>query len=70
MQVTKRSSISGKEHTQEVDITQEQWNRWKGGELLQNVCPHLDNDDREFLISGSTKEEWAALFGKGEPEDD
>lgn len=64
MQVTKRSSISGKEHTLEIDITPEQWKRWKGGELLQNVCPHLSADDREYLISGATKEEWAAFFGK------
>ena len=64
MQVTKQSSISGKTHTLEIDITPEQWKRWKGGELLQNVCPHLDADDREFLISGATKEEWAAFFGK------
>lgn len=61
MQVTKRSVLTLKEHTQEIDITQEQWNRWKGGELLQNVCPHLSADDREFLISGATKEEWAAF---------
>lgn len=65
MQVTMRSMLSGKEHTQEIDITQEQWDRWKAGELIQNVCPHLSNDDREFLISGSTKEEWASFFGKG-----
>lgn len=69
MQVTKRSAITGDLHTQEIAITPEQWDRWKGGELLQNVCPHLDNDDREFLISGATKEEWAHYFGKGEPED-
>jgi len=65
MQVTMRSLLSGKEHTKEIDITQEQWNRWKGGELLQNVCPHLSNDEREFLISGSTAEEWSAFFNKG-----
>lgn len=64
MQVTKRSSITGKEHTLEIDITQEQWNRWKAGELIQDVCPHLSVDDREYLISGATKEEWASFFGK------
>jgi len=63
MQVTKRS-VFGNEHTLEIDITQEQWDRWKAGEMLQNVCPHLSADDREFLISGTTKEEWEQLFGK------
>lgn len=63
MQVTKRSGITGDLHTLEIAITQEQWDRWKGGELLQNVCPHLSVDDREFLISGATKEEWDHYFG-------
>jgi hypothetical protein len=66
MQVTKRSAITGDLHTLDIAITEEQWKRWKGGELLQNVCPHLSADDREFLISGATKEEWAAYFGKSE----
>jgi hypothetical protein len=66
MKITQRSTISGRVHTQEVDITQEQWDRWQAGELIQNVCPHLSNDDREFLISGSTKEEWEKFFGKKE----
>lgn len=66
MQVTKRSGISGKVHTLEINITQAQWDEWKAGGLLQDVCPHLSADDREFLISGSTKEEWESFFGKGE----
>ncbi len=66
MQVTKRSGITGDLHTLEIDITEEQWKRWKSGELLQNVCPHLSADDREFLISGATKEEWDYYFGKKE----
>ena len=64
MQVTKRSMLSGKTHTLEIDITEAQWNRWKAGEMIQNVCPHLSSDDREFLISGSTKEEWSQFFGQ------
>lgn len=63
MQVTKRSALTGKQHTLEIDITQDQWNRWKAGEMIQDVCPHLDADTREFLISGSTKEEWDQFFG-------
>ena len=47
---------------QKIDITEAQWNRWKAGEMIQNVCPHLSKDDREYLISGSTKEEWDQEF--------
>jgi hypothetical protein len=66
MQVTKQSTLTGKTHTLEIDITQDQWNRWKSGEMIQNVCPHLSADDREYLISGSTVEEWEKFFGKKE----
>lgn len=64
MQVTKKSALTSKTHTLEIDITEEQWNRWKGGEMIQNVAPHLSVDDREYLISGATKEEWDEFFGK------
>ncbi len=65
MQVTKRSALTGKTHTLDIDITEAQWNRWKAGEMIQDVCPHLSKDDREYLISGSTKEEWDHYFGEG-----
>lgn len=64
MYVTMRSVLTGEIHSQEIDISPEQWKRWKAGEPIQNVCPHLSTDDREFLISGSTKEEWERFFGK------
>jgi hypothetical protein len=64
MQITKRSMLTDQEHTQEIDISQDQLSRWMAGELIQNVCPHLSDDDREFLINGITKEEWEQLFGK------
>lgn len=66
MLVTMRSRLTGKIHNLEIDISPEQWKRWKAGELIQDVCPHLSADDREFLISGSTKEEWDQFFGKKE----
>ena len=66
MLIRNKSMLTGKVHELEIDITPEQLNRWQGGEMIQDVCPHLSKDDREFLISGSTKEEWEKFFGKGE----
>ena len=63
MQITKTSPVSGKENTLELNITQEQYNRWQAGEHIQNVMPHLSPDEREFLISGCTAEDWEKLFG-------
>jgi hypothetical protein len=32
--------------------------------LIQNVFPDLNTDQREFLMTGSTPEEWNAVFGE------
>lgn len=68
MKVTKRSTLTGKENSQNVDVTLEQLerveNRMKSGELIQNIVPHLSIADREFLMSGITHEEWIREFGE------
>jgi len=64
MLIKKRSAVSGKIHEMELPITQEQVDLWQDGELAQNAFPHLTADQREFLISGTTAEEWKALFPK------
>jgi len=64
MQVTMTSMLSGKRHTCEIPVTEEQFYAWKGGELIQNAMPNLTPDQREFLMSGVTPEEWDAAFGE------
>jgi hypothetical protein len=62
MKITRTSLASGITRTLDIDITQDQLDRWKGGELIQRVAPYLDGDSREFIISGITSEEWETLF--------
>lgn len=64
MKITKVSKMTGVEHTREIDISDEQLARWKNGAFIQDVAPALSADDREFLISGTTPEEWEAAFGE------
>lgn len=66
MQITKRSIFSGIENTREIDVTEEQLDKWQGGAFIQNVMPHLSADDREFLMTGVTPEEWSRMFGRSE----
>lgn len=61
MIVIRTSILSGITRTKEFDITEEQYNAWRDGALIQNVMPHLSDDEREFLISGATAEEWEAF---------
>ena len=58
MIVRRPNIFTGKVRELELDITQEQVNRWASGELIQNVFPHLSVDDREFIMTGITGEEW------------
>jgi len=58
MIVRRPNIFTGKVRELELDITQEQVNRWQNGELIQNVFPHLSIDEREFLQTGIIGEEW------------
>lgn len=63
MLITKKSPRTGKENTLDLPITQEQLDNWQAGTLIQNAMPNLDADQREFLITGLTKEDWDEIFG-------
>lgn len=63
MQVTKKSMLSGKVHTLEIDINEASYQSWLGGMLIQDAFPHLSPDEREFLMTGATPEEWEQEFG-------
>jgi hypothetical protein len=43
-----------------LPILQEDIDRWCDGEYIQNVFPQLNADQREFLMTGITPEEWDA----------
>ncbi len=65
MLITRESQYSGKVRTIDLPITQEQLDRWIAGELAQNIFPELPDDQREFIMTGITDEEWHELY----PED-
>ena len=58
MDITRKSLLSGITRTRDIAITTNQHSDWENGELLENVVPDLSNNDREFLISGITEDEW------------
>ena len=61
MQITKKSLITGIVRTVEMDITQDQFDQWQGGALIQVAMPNLSTEEREFLISGTIPDEWRLL---------
>jgi hypothetical protein len=58
MLIQRKSTTTGKINQMELNVTQAQIDEWQGGELIQNVMPHLSDEEREFLISGMTPAEW------------
>lgn len=58
MLITKRSSLTGIISSREIDVTQAQLDNWASGTFIQNAMPHLSADDREFIMTGVTPEEW------------
>lgn len=68
--VTRKSLASGVVRTLELDISAEDLAKWEKGEgLIQNLFPNLTPDEREFIMTGVTKEEWDDAFKEEAPED-
>ena len=66
MKFTRTSPITGKELTLDLDVTPEEISAWEDGELIQLALPRLNEDEREFLLTGMHPGEWEALFGDTE----
>jgi len=68
MLVTRTSQLTGKTHTLDLDVTQDQLDRFEmrrfTGEYAQNIFSNLGKEGREFLISGITDSEWKNAFGE------
>ena len=62
MRVTRVSSLSHKVNQMYLDVTGEQIERWVAGELVQDVMPNLTPEEREFIMTGITPEEWDESF--------
>ena len=64
MLITRQSLIRGNINSMSLPITEEQYNAWEQGTLVQVAMPHLSPDEREFVMTGITPEEWTETFGE------
>lgn len=70
MQVTRKSPLDGNVNTLEVNITQEQWDEFNSPNrerLVQEIFCNASAEEREFILTGYTPEDWKRIFG-GEEE--
>ena len=63
MLITKKSAFTGIEHTLEIPVTQAQLDLWNSGVSIQNAMPNISAEDREFIKTGVTTQEWDDTFG-------
>lgn len=63
MTVIRKSQVSGNLYHMKMDVTPQQMARFERGEdLIQNIFPQLSADEREFIKTGITSEEWEKVF--------
>lgn len=67
MLIHKRSQFSGKLNSMDINVTKRQLDDWiTGDKCIQQALPHLNEDEREFLMTGATPDEWDAAFPEEE----
>ena len=68
MLIKRKSLMSGKVHEMDIPITQTQLDAYySSGVMIDRMFPDLTADQREFIMTGITSQEWQTMFP---PEDD
>jgi len=58
LEVVRKSPFSGKTNTIHVNVTPEGLAAYKAGALIQVAFPNLSADEREFIMTGITPDEF------------
>lgn len=62
MLLRRKSMVSGIIHERDIQLNPMDFAKYEAGMLIQRAMPYLSEDDREFIISGITPEEWDSLY--------
>lgn len=73
MKITKISQISGREHTIDIPMDEEEFKQayfqWENGVYIQTAFHKLSPPLREFIKSGITPQEWIEYLSPEEDDD-
>ena len=65
MLIKRKSVISGIVRTRDIPVNPDDMIAWETGTCnIQDVMPYLNDNDREFILSGITAEEWDSVFSE------
>ena len=63
MKITRKSVVSGLEHSKEIPVNPEDYVMWSMGlGNIEDLMPYLNDEDKEFILSGIVKGEWEKAF--------
>lgn len=68
LEVTIPSPVTGKLSTMTLPVTMAAWNEWQAGQYIQAAMPDLCPEEREFLMSGMTEDDWAGMADEDDSE--
>lgn len=70
VEVERTSPFSGTRNVMTFAMTPDEFRarlaRWHNGEMIQVAFSNLNADEREFIKTGITPQEWEETFGSGE----
>jgi hypothetical protein len=65
--VTRSNALDGKFNSLTIEMSKEEFlvcfNNWQNGALIQYAFPKLSSDEREFIKTGITRDQWDEIFG-------
>tara|TARA_R100001591_G_scaffold23507_1_gene33246 strand:+ start:547 stop:765 length:219 start_codon:yes stop_codon:yes gene_type:complete len=62
-EIEKTSPVTGRVNIMEIEMNPNDYVRWKkGGVNIQEALPYLSIDEREFLITGLSPEDWENMY--------
>lgn len=65
MLIKRKSAITGIERTRDIPVNPDDLIAWEQGiGNIQDAMPYLNDNDREFILSGITPEEWDRAFSE------
>lgn len=69
MYIKRKSVISGIERTRSIPVNPDEYMAWQAGlGSIQDLMPYLSDNDREFILSGITPDEWNEMFADTDEE--
>lgn len=69
MKIRRISAITGVERVKDIPLNPDDWIKYKMGyKNIDEALPYLSDEDRDFIISGITSDEWKRAFEEQEEE--